>query len=320
MEEVGDVGGSEAGTALELAVVCVTWNSASCLPSLLASLGPALEGLSWGLWVVDNASSDETVAVAQELAPGVVVVQTGSNVGYAAAINAGVRALPPTAAVLILNPDVRLDPCCGSALLRTLASGEAGIAVPVQRDRDGRRHPTLRRNPGVRRALAEALLGGRRAGRLGWGELVTRPDAYLADTPADWATGSVMAVSRACLDAVGEWDERFFLYSEETDFAQRAASLGFHLRLAPLATCEHARGESHENPKLWALLTVNRVRLFAKRHNSFHTFVFRQVVLLGELLRSLSGSAAHLAAARALLGGDRHALVLIRDLGRGNQP
>jgi GT2 family glycosyltransferase len=292
----------------------VTWNSATHLPALLASLGPGLEGVTWRLWVVDNASTDESVAVVRRLAPEAVVVQTGTNAGYAAAVNAGVRAVPPHAAVLVLNPDVRLDAGCGSALMGTLTRGDTGIAVPVQRDSDGRRHPTLRRAPTVRRACAEALLGGRRAGRLGWGELVTRPDAYLADTRADWATGSVMAISRSCLDAVGEWDERFFLYSEETDFAQRAATLGFGLRLAPLATCEHARGASHENDALWALLMINRVRLFAKRHNGFHALMFRLALLAGELARSLPGSTTHRAAVVALVGSDRRATALIEEL------
>jgi N-acetylglucosaminyl-diphospho-decaprenol L-rhamnosyltransferase len=315
------VGGNEGITrdlsaGLELAVVCVTWNSAPHLPHLLASLGPGLDGLAWRLWVVDNASADESVALVRQLAPEAVVVQTGSNAGYAAAINAGIRAVPPHAAVLVLNPDVRLDPGCGSALMRTLAGGDAGIAVPVQRDSDGRRHPTLRRDPAVRRALAEAVLGGRRAGQLAWGELVTHREAYLAETAADWATGSVMAISRSCLDAVGEWDERFFLYSEETDFAQRAAALGFVLRLAPLATCEHSRGAAHENALLWALLTINRVRLFAKRHNGFHALTFRLALLAGELVRSLGGSASHRAAVVALLGGDRRASALIQDLRR----
>ena len=298
----------------ELAVVCVTWNSAAHLPTLLASLGPGLEGVTWRLWVVDNASADDSVALVRRLAPEAVVVQTGSNAGYAAAVNAGIRAVSPQAAVLVLNPDVRLDAGCGSALMGMLARGDTGIAVPVQRDTDGRRHPTLRRDPTVRRAWAEALLGGRRAARLGWGELVTQPGAYLADTPADWATGSVMAISRSCLDAVGEWDERFFLYSEETDFAQRAAALGFVLRLAPLAGCEHARGASHENEALWALLTINRVRLFAKRHNGFRALAFRLALLVGELVRSLRGSASHRAAVVALVGGDRHTAALIQQL------
>jgi N-acetylglucosaminyl-diphospho-decaprenol L-rhamnosyltransferase len=302
----------------ELAVVCVTWNSAAHLPALLASLGPALEGVTWGLWVVDNASADASVALVRDLAPEAVVVQTGSNAGYAAGINAGLRAAPPQAAALVLNPDVRLDPGCGSTLMRALSRGDAGITVPVQRDGDGRLHPTLRRAPAVRRAVAEALLGGRLAGRLTWGELVTHPDAYLTDTRADWATGSVMAISRLCLDAVGEWDERFFLYSEETDFALRAATVGFDLRLAPLATCEHRRGASHEDPRLWALLTTNRVRLFAKRHNSFHAFTFRLALLAGELARALRGSASHRASAVALLGGERRAAALIQELRRSS--
>lgn len=315
---VGGTSGSEERELqlLDLAVVCVTWNSEDHLPALLRSLDAGLDGLVWRLWVVDNGSVDTTVAVVDGLLPEAVVVQTGFNAGYAAAINAGVRAVPPRTPVLVLNPDVRLDSGCGVALLRTLHSGggRTGIAVPVQRDTDGRLHPTLRRSPAVVRALGESLLGGRRAGRLGVGEMVMDPQAYRADAQVDWATGSVMAISHSCLKAVGEWDERFFLYSEETDFAQRAADRGYVLRLAPVATCEHARGDSHTRPTLWALLTTNRVRLFAKRHNGPHTFAFLMALLLGELLRSLRGSATHRAAVAALLRGERGSAALIRNL------
>jgi GT2 family glycosyltransferase len=222
-------------------------------------------------------------------------------------------------AVLVLNPDVRLDPGCGAALLDVLGEPGVGIAVPVQRDRDGSLHPTLRREPTVLRALGEAVLGGWRAGRVPvLGEMVTDHDAYAARTRADWATGSVMAVSKACLASVGEWDETFFLYSEETDFALRARERGFQLRLAPGARCEHVRGASHDNPQLWALLTVNRLRLFATRHGALRTLAFRAALLLGEGLRSCGGALTHRRALVALLRGDRAAVALVGELSAGS--
>lgn len=293
------------GGSLEVTAVCVTWNSSRDIPGLLDSLEVGLADLSWQLVVVDNASTDGTAELVRALAPAAVVVETGHNRGYAAGVNRGIDEAPPGSAVLVLNPDVRLDGGCGRRLVQALARPDTDIAVPVQRDAGGVVQPTLRRRPSVLRALGEAVLGGVRAGRVPLlGEMVTSPPAYSARTRADWATGSVMAISRACLDAVGAWDEDFFLYSEETEYALRAGDLGFTLRLAPAATCVHRGGASHTDPRLWTLLMVNRVRLFASRHGAVRTLAFRVALTVGEALRSGRGAATHRHAMAALLRGD----------------
>jgi N-acetylglucosaminyl-diphospho-decaprenol L-rhamnosyltransferase len=159
----------------------------------------------------------------------------------------------------------------------------------VQYDSTGRTLPTLRRAPSVRGVWAEALLGGKAAGNLGLGELITWPRTYLRQAEAAWATGSALLVSRACREAVGPWDESFFLYSEETDFALRAADLGFRLVLAPGAVVTHYQGESHSSAQLWTMLTLNRLRLYARRHGALRRMAFWAGLLVGEALRAGAG-------------------------------
>lgn len=90
------------------------------------------------------------------------------------------------------------------------------------------------------RIWGEALLGGHRAGRLpALGEQVVKADAYEFRTRAAWATGSVLVISRACRAAVGEWDERYFLYSEEYRLRAARSDHGFALQLQPRARCIH---------------------------------------------------------------------------------
>ncbi len=110
-----------------------------------------------------------------------------------------------------------------------------------------------------------------------------------------------MLVSRRCLEQVGPWDETFFLYSEETEFALRARDAGFALRYVPDAVATHLGGERHTSSQLWALLTVNRVRLYARRHGPIRTAAFWSAVTLNEALRALAGRGVHRAALRALL-------------------
>ena len=90
------------------------------LPGLLSSLEDGLRGLRWHLTVADNASADDSVAVAQRMVPGCRIEQTGRNAGYAAAFNAAVRSADPYDAVLILNPDVRLRPGSVATLMARL--------------------------------------------------------------------------------------------------------------------------------------------------------------------------------------------------------
>ena len=278
------------------------YNSASVLPGLLESLSPALECIeSHGLVLVDNASSDRTLEVARASAPGAVLVALDRNLGYSAGINAGIDAGHTSDAILILNPDVRLRTRSVAGLLEALTVPGTGIAVPRMVGSDGTLSYSLRREPTVLRALGEALLGGDRAGRFPLLSEVVRQDGrYDEAGTADWATGAAMMISRRCLEAVGPWDESFFLYSEETDFALRARDAGFALRYTPSAEVVHLGGESGVSPYLWSLLTRNRVRLYRRRHGAGRSALFFAAVALNEALRAMAGSRVHAQGLRSL--------------------
>jgi N-acetylglucosaminyl-diphospho-decaprenol L-rhamnosyltransferase len=288
--------------SVSVAAVVVTWNSAEVLPGLLGSLPAAMGSIDWRLVVVDNASEDDTLGVVRRLAPAATVVSIDHNAGYAAGVNAGWDAAGATEALLLVNPDVRLAPGSVEELAGALAEPRTGIVVPRILDQNGRLSFTLRREPSVRRLLGEALLGGHRAGR--WpslGETVVDAGSYSRPALADWAGGAAMLVSRPCLETVGRWDESFWLYSEETDFALRARDHGFLLRYVPSAIATHLEGEANTDPRLWATLTVNRVRLFRRRHGRVHSWAFWAVALVSESLRCIGGRQTSRAAVRALL-------------------
>lgn len=285
-----------------VAVIVVTYNSAAVLPGFLAALPDGMTGLDWHLVVADNDSADDTVELVETLAPQATVVRTGRNAGYAAGVNAALAAAGDHGPVLICNPDIRMRHGCAARLLDSLGDG-VGIAVPLlyEEGRDTPHH-SLRRESSVLRALGEAVIGNRRAGRFPpLSELVTDPAAYRRPTRADWATGALMAVSADCLAACGPWDESFFLYSEETEYCLRARDLGYATQLEPTAQAVHLGGDSRVSPWLWSLLTLNRVRLYRRRHGPVATVCFRAAVLLRETSRALLGRAASRAAVAALL-------------------
>ncbi|MFN0030178.1 MAG: glycosyltransferase family 2 protein [Acidimicrobiales bacterium] len=289
-----------------IAVVVVTYNSAPLISGLVESLGPGLAGLEWHLTVVDNASHDDTVAQVNAAAPYATVVQTGRNAGYAAGINAGLAACAHHTAVLVLNPDVRLGPGCGAILLRELRVSGTGIAVPLLLDRFGKRIDSQRREPTIMRAVGDLLLGSRRAGRFArLGQVVTAAEEYERPAVVDWAEGSTLMISAECLEKVGSWDESFFLYSEETEFALRARDGGFVTRFTPHAWAVHLEGGSATSLSLWPLVVTNWVRLFRRRHALAPSIMFWTVILLRETSRAAIGKKTSRRALRVLLNPKR---------------
>ena len=282
-------------------VVVVLYNSAPLVPGLVESLSSGLRGTDWNCVVVDNASSDDGPHLVRQLLPRAVVLETGRNAGYASGINAGVLAAPRHDAVLILNPDVRLTPGCVGGLLEALKAPGVGIAVPRLLDARGDLIHSMRREPTIARAFADAIVGASRVGRYAkLGEVVTDPSAYDHPTDTDWAEGSTQLVSAKCWTACGPWDERFFLYSEETEFDLRARDLGFSTRYVPTATALHLEGGSGASPGLWALMATNRVRLYRGRNGPAKGAVFWLAIVLREASRVAIGDRGSRPTLRAL--------------------
>jgi len=297
-----------------VAVVIVTYNSADVLEGCLESLTAGAAGVELTAVVVaDNASGDGSAALAERAGPPVTVVRVGRNAGYAAAINAGLAALDLDAldGVYVLNPDCRLRPGAIAPLLACLREPGRGIAVPYMVNPDGSLQPSLRRMPTVGRAVVEAVIGGDRAGRIGrLGELVTDPRDYAGPGAFAWATGAAMLIAPRVLREVGPWDESFLLYSEETDYCLRAADLGWSTWYEPASVIEHIGGDSGVNPVLAALLVVNKVRLYRRRHGPVAGSAYFLAVLAGEAVRAVAGRRTSRAAVTALLRPSRRLTAL----------
>jgi N-acetylglucosaminyl-diphospho-decaprenol L-rhamnosyltransferase len=271
---------------VDCGIIVVTYNNARHIAKLLASLPGACGGLKTRCVIVDNNSSDETMAILRSRKD-VVAVQADRNLGYAGAINLARARIGCCSSLMILNPDLVLEPKAIDWLYQALGEPGVGITVPMLLGDDGSLYLSLRREPSVSRALGEALFGARWPQRPGWlSETIRDRDAYHDPRDVAWAGGAAILVSAACSEAVGDWDDRFFLYSEETDFAARARRCGYHVRYVPIARVCHEDGGSGRSPALAALLAVNRVRYYEKYHRRPATSLFRAGIALHYLLRS----------------------------------
>jgi GT2 family glycosyltransferase len=270
---------------VDCAIVVVSYNSGRHIATLLDSIPGAADGLSVRSVVVDNDSVDDSAEIVRSRGDA-VLVRAGANIGYAGAINVGRVHAGPCSSILILNPDVVLEPGSITRLYEALAGPGVGVTVPMLLNDDGTLFFTLRRDPSPMRALGDAVCGLRLPRRPGWlSETVRDPAAYGRPRDVAWAGGAVMLISAECARAVGPWDERFFLYSEETDFATRTRRAGFRIRYVPSARVRHEDGGSGRSTALGTLLAVNRVRFYEKHHPRAAAALFRGAVALHYALR-----------------------------------
>ncbi|UWF77898.1 glycosyltransferase [Microbacterium neungamense] len=181
--------------------------------------------------VVDNSSMPEIAALCQRL--GVRYLDPGANLGFGAAVNRALAdRLAPGADVLLLNPDARIDPAGISALHRALhAEPRLASVGPAQVDERGREARVEWVFPSPGRAWLEALGLAR----------LNRGPRYVI--------GSVLLLRAEAVAQVGGFDERFFLYAEEADWAYRAHLLGWQHRAVPAVRAVHTGAGTSTDPR-----------------------------------------------------------------------
>ena len=185
--------------------------------------------------VLDNVSGDGTVEAIRAAYPHVRVIEGERRRGFGANNNTLIRATTAPY-VYLLNPDTVSEPGSVARLSDVLDADPAVAAVaPRVVFGDGREQDTAWRFPSPATCVRAALTLGR------GGITQSRGDA---PRRVDWAMACALLVRRSALDAVGLFDEGFFMYSEETDLQRRLAGAGHAVVWTPAVTVVHHQGRS----------------------------------------------------------------------------
>ena len=195
--------------------------------------------------VVDNASGDRIEADLAAAVPAARLVAEPSNRGFGAACNRGAResARPY---ILFLNSDAYVRPGAVAALVSALdAAPGAAAAAPRLSNPDGSLQRSIQRLPSPWRIFCESLgLAFLSGGRPPFaGHSATRED-HGRPRSVEAVKGAALLVRRADFDAAGGFDEKFFLYAEETDLLARWQGMGRGLLFEPRAEVVHEGGAS----------------------------------------------------------------------------
>ena len=221
-------------------VIILTWNQWAATRECLTSLQQATyDNLSF--LVVDNASSDETVAQLTQNFPNVLLIENNANLGFGAGCNVGIQfALAHDAEyVMLLNNDAIVSPEVFDTLLaHAVALPNAAILTPQLRSK---RNPSTIWFTGSRRSrlLFEAKDIGPVQAR--------RSMPVDAITEVDYVFGTAMFIGRNTLEAVGGFDQRYFLYYEDLDLCLSVQQLGKKLYYVPDAIIYHQVSQSTED-------------------------------------------------------------------------
>jgi N-acetylglucosaminyl-diphospho-decaprenol L-rhamnosyltransferase len=247
----------------DLSVIVVTHNRPELALMTLRSALAAIRELSVEWILIDSGSSDETPAAIEDAYPD-MRVQREPNIGFAAANNRGL-ARARGRYVLLLNPDVETTAGSYDELVATLdAQPDIGVASVVQNAPDGSLQYSIRRFPSVWLSLGEALAAARWTPLRRWREEEATTARYRRESSADWLVGAFLIARAEALAQVGGLDERFFLYSEETDWCFRFHQRGWKVAHLPTMSVTHHTGHA-PGADLSAQLSYAKI-LFARKH------------------------------------------------------
>ncbi len=265
-----------------------------CLRALYADL--VGQGASAEVFVVDNASRDGSVAAVREAYPLVTVIANDANVGFGSANNQAM-ARATGEFLLLLNSDAFVTPGTVAALVASLRERpDCAVAGPRLLNGDGTLQPSCYRYPSPSRAWFENLwLSAALPRHPVVGDY--RRWAHDAERDVDWVIGACFLVRRAAYEQVGGFDERFYMYQEETDWQRRMKDKGWKIHFTPSAQATHLGGASgaSESARINRVFFESLDRYEHKHHGPLGLLSLRIAMVIGCFLRGVLWAALLLA-------------------------
>lgn len=267
-----------------ISIIIVSWNTArfleNCLDSLLAT--PPTAPVE--IWVVDNASTDDSPRMVREKFPQVHLIENRENAGFARANNQAIQRCMGKY-VLLLNPDTLVKSGALQALVDFLEkTPEAGAAGARILNPDG----SLQISSWPRPTLSREL----------WRLFHLDSLSPYAEYPlTKWETnqaqdvdlllGACLLLRKDVLDQVGFLDENYFMYSEEIDLCFRMQRAGWHLFWVAHAQVVHFGGQSTQQvpTEMFLNLYHGKIKYFRKHHGWLAAQIYKLILTIAALSR-----------------------------------
>ncbi|MBI3384771.1 glycosyltransferase family 2 protein [Candidatus Gottesmanbacteria bacterium] len=274
---------------MDLSIIILSYNTKNLLDSCLASIYDNYKNQNFEIIVVDNSSTDDSVAMIKKKYPKVLLIESQKNLGYSAGNNLGL-AKSQGRNILFLNSDTKILGDSLDIMVKYLdAEEEIGIIGPRLINPD----QTLQKSVGNFYSLGNVALMLFGGGRLGL--FRNSPDKYLV---VDWISGSCMMVKRSVFKKAGLLDENLFMYMEEVEFCYRAKMKGILTGFIPEAKVIHQELGSSKNGREQAIVNIYKGLIyFYRKYDSSGKLL---------ILKFLLKAKAYLAKTLGLITGNNH--------------
>jgi GT2 family glycosyltransferase len=260
--------------------VTVTLNGMPWIEQCLESL-QGLEAI-----VVDHGSTDGTLEVVRGHVPEVRLIEQ-ANVGYGAGLNAGFRASSPRYWLVINSDAWMVDDAVDRLVAFADEHPDAAVVAPRLRNQDGTLQRSVRGFPTLWRLSTEYFFLRKLAPRSHALNAFYAGDFdHDSQRAVEWVMGSCFLVRRAAADAVGLFDEDFFLFSEETDWFYRFHEAGWTVWFTPDAEAVHVGGATHGG-RMFVENVRGHVRWFEKHQGPREAARARRLLVAALRLRGL---------------------------------
>lgn len=270
--------------AMKLSVVIVNWNTYELLEKCLASIFSNPPGGEFEVWVVDNASTDQSVSMIREIFPGVNLIVNDKNVGFAGANNQAILRCSGEY-VLLLNPDTEI---CSNAFDELVGNMEihpdAGGAGAKILNPDGTLQVSCYPAPTLSREFWR-LFQLDRLRHYGMYDMSSwDPDR---DREVDVIQGACLILRARALEEVGPLDVDYFMYTEEVDLCFRLRKAHWKLIWVPAARVIHYGGQATQQVATQMFLELYRSKIlyFTKHHGRLAANLYKAIVFAATLAR-----------------------------------
>ncbi len=269
---------------MKLSIIIVSWNTRELLDACLASVYKYAPVCPFDIWVVDNVSTDDSVAMVQEKYPQVQLVENSENVGFARANNQAI-ALSQGEYVLLLNPDTVVKPEALTTLIEFMAThSDAGAAGSRLLNPDESLQPSCHPSPTLAREMWRLL-------HLDKLRLYGRYNMYTWPTDTarevDVIQGAALILRRSILDQIGLLDEGYFIYSEEVDLCYRLQKADWRLYWIPQSKVIHYGGQSTRQVarEMFLRLYQGKLIYFRKHYGQMAGSMYKLILFIASLFR-----------------------------------
>lgn len=277
--------------SITLSVGVVTYNRAALLEGCLRSVYGAVDGIAHEIIVVDNASTDNTVALVRERHPRVTLIANERNAGLTPGVNQ-IVARARGRHVLLLDSDTELD---AGAISRLLAFQQkeprAGAVGPRLVYPDGTEQAAAKAFPSAlaalfgRRSLLRRLLPNNPVSRR---YLISAYTSTTEPYEVDSISAACLLVSRAALDQVGGMDEEFFVYWSDVEWCRRIKNAGWSIYVVPAARVVHFESRTISKQRPASILDFHRgaYRYYCKHSARTPLHPMRAIAFVGLFTRA----------------------------------